>query len=98
MLRDLAHSDEALEGGHAALLQSVGAHESGRIGEDPRGTPNNLMPYVAQVAIGRRAQLQVFGDDYDTIDGTGVRDYIHVCDRPKAMWRRCTTCSMPTSR
>ena len=58
----------------------VGAHESGLIGEDPRGTPNNLMPYVAQVAIGRRAQLQVFGGDYDTADGTGVRDYIHVSD------------------
>jgi UDP-glucose 4-epimerase len=58
----------------------VGAHESGRIGEDPRGTPNNLMPYVAQVAIGRREALQVFGDDYPTPDGTGVRDYIHVVD------------------
>jgi UDP-glucose 4-epimerase len=58
----------------------VGAHESGRIGEDPRGTPNNLMPYVAQVAVGRRPHLQVFGDDYATPDGTGVRDYIHVSD------------------
>jgi len=58
----------------------VGAHESGRIGEDPRGTPNNLMPYVAQVAIGRRPRLQVFGHDYATPDGTGVRDYIHVDD------------------
>jgi UDP-glucose 4-epimerase len=58
----------------------VGAHESGRIGEDPRGTPNNLMPYVAQVAVGRRAKLSVFGNDYPTPDGTGVRDYIHVTD------------------
>jgi UDP-glucose 4-epimerase len=58
----------------------VGAHDSGRIGEDPRGTPNNLMPYVAQVAVGRRSALQVFGNDYPTPDGTGVRDYIHVCD------------------
>lgn len=58
----------------------VGAHASGMIGEDPQGTPNNLMPYVTQVAIGRRAKLTVFGDDYDTADGTGVRDYIHVCD------------------
>jgi UDP-glucose 4-epimerase len=58
----------------------VGAHESGRIGEDPRGTPNNLMPYVAQVAVGRRSELNVFGNDYATPDGTGVRDYIHVVD------------------
>jgi UDP-glucose 4-epimerase len=58
----------------------VGAHESGLIGEDPRGTPNNLMPYVAQVAVGRRERLQVFGNDYATADGTGVRDYIHVVD------------------
>ena len=58
----------------------IGAHESGRIGEDPRGIPNNLMPYITQVAIGRREKLSVFGDDYDTHDGTGVRDYIHVVD------------------
>jgi len=58
----------------------VGAHESGLIGEDPRGIPNNLMPYVAQVAVGRRQQLNVFGGDYSTPDGTGVRDYIHVVD------------------
>ena len=70
-------------GWHADILRyfnPVGAHESGLIGEDPRGTPNNLMPYVAQVAIGRRSQLQVFGADYPTPDGTGVRDYIHVVD------------------
>jgi carbonic anhydrase len=58
----------------------VGAHQSGLIGEDPRGTPNNLMPYVAQVAVGRRAELTVFGNDYDTPDGTCIRDYIHVVD------------------
>ncbi|MFW2421908.1 MAG: UDP-glucose 4-epimerase GalE [Porticoccaceae bacterium] len=58
----------------------VGAHPSGEIGEDPRGKPNNLMPYIAQVAVGRRERLTVFGDDYPTRDGTGVRDYIHVCD------------------
>lgn len=58
----------------------VGAHPSGRLGEDPRGTPNNLMPFVSQVAVGRREALQVFGNDYDTPDGTGVRDYIHVVD------------------
>ena len=58
----------------------IGAHISGRIGEDPRGIPNNLMPYITQVAVGRRDHLSVFGDDYDTPDGTGVRDYIHVVD------------------
>jgi UDP-glucose 4-epimerase len=68
---------------HAAILRyfnPVGAHDSGLIGEDPLGTPNNLMPYVAQVASGRRTRLQVFGADYPTPDGTGVRDYIHVVD------------------
>jgi len=58
----------------------VGAHESGRIGEDPSGIPNNLMPYISQTAVGKREKLTVFGDDYDTPDGTGVRDYLHVCD------------------
>ena len=58
----------------------IGAHESGRIGEDPRGLPNTLMPYITQVAVGRREKLSVFGNDYDTPDGTGVRDYIHVVD------------------
>lgn len=62
----------------------VGAHPSGRIGEDPRDIPNNLMPFVAQVAVGRRPRLSVFGDDYDTPDGTGVRDYIHVSDLARA--------------
>ena len=61
----------------------IGAHISGRIGEDPRGIPNNLMPYITQVAVGRREKLSVFGNDYDTPDGTGVRDYIHVVDLAK---------------
>ncbi len=61
----------------------IGAHESGRIGEDPRGIPNNLMPYITQVAVGRREFLSVYGNDYDTPDGTGVRDYIHVVDLSK---------------
>lgn len=80
LLRDLVASDTSWRVATLRYFNPVGAHESGLIGEDPRGTPNNLMPYVAQVAIGRRAQLQVFGGDYDTADGTGVRDYIHVCD------------------
>jgi UDP-glucose 4-epimerase len=80
MLRDLVASDERWKVATLRYFNPVGAHESGLIGEDPRGTPNNLMPYVAQVAVGRRAQLQVYGNDYDTADGTGVRDYIHVCD------------------
>lgn len=62
----------------------VGAHKSGQIGEDPQGIPNNLMPYVTQVAVGRREKLSIFGDDYDTVDGTGVRDYIHVVDLANA--------------
>ena len=61
----------------------IGAHSSGLIGEDPQGIPNNLLPYVAQVAVGKLKQLQVFGDDYPTVDGTGVRDYIHVVDLAK---------------
>lgn len=73
----------ATPGASAVLLRyfnPVGAHESGRIGEDPQGIPNNLMPFVAQVAVGRREKLSIFGDDYDTRDGTGERDYIHVVD------------------
>ena len=80
ILRDLGASDPAWQTACLRYFNPVGAHESGRIGEDPRGTPNNLMPYVAQVAIGRRAELAVYGDDYPTHDGTGVRDYIHVTD------------------
>jgi UDP-glucose 4-epimerase len=80
LLRDMVASDERWKVATLRYFNPVGAHESGLIGEDPRGTPNNLMPYVAQVAVGRRAQLQVFGNDYNTADGTGVRDYIHVSD------------------
>lgn len=80
VLRDLVSSDPRWKVATLRYFNPVGAHESGLIGEDPRGTPNNLMPYVAQVAAGRRSSLQVFGDDYDTADGTGVRDYIHVSD------------------
>lgn len=72
---------------HIMLLRyfnPVGAHASGRIGEDPKGIPNNLMPYISQVAVGKRECLSVFGDDYDTPDGTGVRDYIHVVDLAEA--------------
>jgi UDP-glucose 4-epimerase len=67
---------------HAALryFNPMGAHPSGRLGEDPRGIPNNLFPYITQVAVGRLQKLRVFGDDYDTVDGTGVRDFIHVMD------------------
>lgn len=80
ILRDLGASDPGWQTACLRYFNPVGAHESGRIGEDPRGTPNNLMPYVAQVAVGRRPALQVFGNDYPTPDGTGVRDYIHVVD------------------
>ena len=80
ILRDMAAAEPGWQSGVLRYFNPVGAHESGRIGEDPRGVPNNLMPYVAQVAVGRRARLSVFGDDYDTPDGTGVRDYIHVVD------------------
>lgn len=80
ILRDLGAADKDWQTACLRYFNPVGAHESGRIGEDPRGTPNNLMPYVAQVAVGRRPFLQVFGDDYPTHDGTGVRDYIHVTD------------------
>ena len=80
ILRDLAAADPAWRHVSLRYFNPVGAHESGRIGEDPRGTPNNLMPYVAQVAVGRRPHLNVFGRDYPTPDGTGVRDYIHVDD------------------
>ena len=68
----------------SSLLQPIGAHESGLIGEDPNGIPNNLMPYISRVAIGKLPQLTVFGGDYDTKDGTCIRDYIHVVDLAKA--------------
>jgi UDP-glucose 4-epimerase len=80
ILSDLAASDPAWKVILLRYFNPIGAHESGRIGEDPRGVPNNLMPYVMQVAIGRLPHLRVFGDDYPTRDGTGVRDYVHVVD------------------
>ena len=80
VLQDLALSDPAWRVALLRYFNPVGAHHSGLIGEDPAGIPNNLMPFVAQVAVGKRAQLSVYGNDYDTKDGTGVRDYIHVDD------------------
>jgi UDP-glucose 4-epimerase len=80
MLRDLYRSAPDWKIMILRYFNPVGAHESGLIGEDPQGIPNNLMPFVAQVAIGRRDQLSVFGGDYPTLDGTGIRDYIHVVD------------------
>ena len=83
ILSGMAHADKDWSICLLRYFNPIGAHESGRIGEDPRGVPNNLMPYITQVAIGRREKLSVFGNDYDTPDGTGVRDYIHVVDLAK---------------
>lgn len=83
IMSDLQKSDPEWNVVLLRYFNPVGAHESGRIGEDPKGIPNNLMPYISQVAVGKREKLGVFGDDYDTPDGTGVRDYIHVVDLAK---------------
>lgn len=80
ILRDLGQSDSSWRIAILRYFNPVGAHESGLLGESPNGIPNNLMPFVSQVAVGKRAELSVFGDDYPTVDGTGVRDYIHVVD------------------
>ena len=80
ILRDLCVSDSEWSVSLLRYFNPSGAHKSGLIGEDPKGIPNNLMPYITQVAVGRLPQLSVFGNDYDTVDGTGVRDYIHVVD------------------
>jgi len=80
MLNDLAVSDSSWNIAVLRYFNPVGAHESGLIGEDPNDIPNNLMPFITQVAVGKRDKLSVFGSDYDTEDGTGVRDYIHVVD------------------
>ena len=80
ILSGMAHAESDWSIVLLRYFNPIGAHESGRIGEDPRGIPNNLMPYITQVAVGRRDHLSVFGNDYDTPDGTGVRDYIHVVD------------------
>lgn len=84
VIEDWGVANPALAAINLRYFNPVGAHPSGRIGEAPQGVPNNLMPYVAQVAQGRRPQLSVFGNDYDTPDGTGVRDYIHVMDLARA--------------
>lgn len=80
MLRDIHHADPSWRVGILRYFNPIGAHESGMIGEDPNGIPNNLLPYVSQVAVGKLKKLRVFGNDYPTPDGTGVRDYIHVVD------------------
>lgn len=83
LLREISESDDGWSIAILRYFNPVGAHESGLIGESPTGTPNNLMPYVAQVAAGMKGSLKVFGDDYPTLDGSGVRDYIHVVDLAK---------------
>lgn len=80
ILKDVHVADSEWSIALLRYFNPIGAHESGLIGEDPSGIPNNLMPFIAQVAVGKRPELSVFGDDYDTVDGTGVRDYIHVVD------------------
>ena len=80
ILRDLKHAEPTWRIALLRYFNPVGAHESGLIGEDPSGIPNNLMPFIAQVAVGKRVKLQIFGNDYPTSDGTGKRDYIHVDD------------------
>lgn len=80
MLRDICKADQSFNVAILRYFNPVGAHKSGRIGEEPNGIPNNLMPYITKVAIGQLKELSVFGDDYNTPDGTGVRDYIHVVD------------------
>jgi UDP-glucose 4-epimerase len=80
IIRDWASTDLAKSAMLLRYFNPFGAHSSGQIGEDPRGIPNNLVPFIAQVAVGRRDKLMVFGNDYDTHDGTGIRDYIHVSE------------------
>lgn len=84
LLQKLSVADERWSIALLRYFNPVGAHKSARIGEDPQGIPNNLMPFVTQVAVGRREKLAIFGNDYDTVDGTGVRDYIHVVDLANA--------------
>ena len=84
VLTDIQKADKEWNVVLLRYFNPIGAHKSGRIGENPNGIPNNLMPYITQVAIGKREKLNVFGDDYNTADGTGVRDYIHVVDLAKA--------------
>lgn len=84
LIGDVCQADPHFRAANLRYFNPVGAHPSGLIGEDPNGPPNNLMPFVCQVAVGRRERLQVFGGDYPTIDGTGVRDYLHVMDLARA--------------
>ncbi|ANF82871.1 UDP-glucose 4-epimerase GalE [Acinetobacter sp. NCu2D-2] len=84
LLEKISQADERWSIALLRYFNPVGAHKSGQIGEDPQGIPNNLMPYVTQVAVGRREKLSIFGNDYETVDGTGVRDYIHVVDLANA--------------
>ncbi len=95
ILQDLYASDKSWSVVLLRYFNPVGAHESGLIGEDPNGIPNNLMPYVAQVASGKLEKIRVFGDDYETPDGTGVRDYIHVVDLAKGHTAAIEKCNMP---
>ncbi|MBW9173895.1 UDP-glucose 4-epimerase GalE [Clostridium estertheticum] len=83
ILQDICAADKQWSVAILRYFNPIGAHESGKIGEDPSGTPNNLMPFITQVAVGKREKLSIFGGDYDTHDGTGVRDYIHVVDIAK---------------
>ncbi|KIL49351.1 UDP-glucose 4-epimerase GalE [Jeotgalibacillus soli] len=80
ILRDVYHAERTWSIALLRYFNPIGAHESGKIGEDPNGIPNNLMPYISQVAVGKLERLSIYGEDYSTKDGTGVRDYIHVCD------------------
>ena len=105
LLRELSASDPAWQVMLLRYFNPVGAHHSGLIGEEPQGVPNNLMPFIAQVAAGRREELQVFGDDYPTRDGTGVRDYIHVTDLARGhlaaleqLAPGCDVCNLGTGR
>jgi len=105
ILRDLYASDPDWQIFLLRYFNPVGAHPSGLIGEDPAGIPNNLLPYVAQVAVGKLARLQVFGGDYSTRDGTGVRDYLHVCDLAlghlaalQHLEPGCVACNLGTGR
>ncbi|HEM6059906.1 TPA: UDP-glucose 4-epimerase GalE [Streptococcus suis] len=100
ILRDVEVADKEWSIALLRYFNPIGAHESGLIGEDPAGIPNNLMPFIAQVAVGKRGELSVFGNDYDTVDGTGVRDYIHVIDLAlghiKALEKISTTAGVHT--
>lgn len=100
ILRDLYVSDKSFDIAILRYFNPIGAHVSGLIGEDPKGIPNNLLPFVAQVAVGKRPMLSVFGNDYNTHDGTGVRDYIHVVDLArghiKAIEKLCTNPGLVT--